>query len=94
MTGEALAAPQNNFWWIAVGIALVVIVCVIILLSLLLAFVKDIDRHVTAVETEVLGAASNIGTSPMLTQAADLIGELATELERHITLLTPEETGS
>jgi ABC-type uncharacterized transport system permease subunit len=87
----AFAGPHVTFWWIAIGIGLAVTVCVIILLSLLLAFVRDIDRHVTAVEAEIHGTVSHIGASPLLVQTADLIGELATEMERHVALLTPDE---
>lgn len=83
----ALAEEQVNFWWVLVGIGVVVIVCVVILLSLLTVLVRDIDHHVADVEVEVEGGAKNTSSSPLLGNAADLIGDLGRELGHHANLL-------
>lgn len=88
MNVSALAPAEIGFWWIVLEAAVVVILCVIVLLTLLQAFVHDIGRHVAAVETEIRGASEHISRVPLLSQAADHIGELGGELERHVALLT------
>lgn len=83
----ALAQQQVNFWWVLVGIGLVVVACVIVLLNFLTALVKDVDRYVARIEVEVKAGAKNTGNSPLLRDAADLIDEMGQELDRHASLL-------
>jgi hypothetical protein len=87
----ALAQEQVNFWWVLIGIAVVVIACVIALLSLLSALVKDISRHVADVEVEVVAGSANTSASPFLGGAADRIADLGVELSRHVDLLSARE---
>jgi hypothetical protein len=82
--------PDQNFWWMAMGMALVVIVCVIILLSLLGAFVADIEENVESVTIAVTDLAHNTNASPLLPEAARLIGELGAAVGRHVQLHDPE----
>lgn len=75
-------------WWITIGIALVVTLCVIVLLSLLTAFVRDIDRHVGVVAVALGHVAANTGTVPHLQETVRLIDALGTEVGAHISALS------
>jgi hypothetical protein len=81
----------NELWWISIGIGITVVLCVIVLLSLLTAFVNDIDHHVAVVVKEVNHVATNTRTSPDLHEAARLIGALGLELETHVEQLASAE---
>lgn len=78
------AVNSNNLLWsIMIGSGVVVVLCVVILLSLLSAFVRDIDRHVGAVGEELGHLASNTGTQPHLHTTAELVNTLETEVQAH-----------
>lgn len=79
----ALAPEHVAFWWITLGLGLVVIIAVIVLLSLLVSFVKDIDRNVREVWDTATRVAANTATTWMLQQAAARTEELAEEVQRH-----------
>lgn len=70
-------------WWIAIGVGVVVVLCVIVLLSLLSAFVGDIDRNVDTVARHILRVKDNTATSPHLHHTAALIEALGVELAAH-----------
>lgn len=75
-------------WWITIGIALVVTLCVVVLLSLLTAFVRDIDRNVGTVAATLGHVASNTGTVPHLQETVRLVDALGTEVGAHISALS------
>ncbi len=56
-----LASDHVTFWWITLGLGLVVAAAVVVLLQLLVTFVKDIDTAVgtTAEEAERLAAQTD-----------------------------------
>jgi hypothetical protein len=81
----------NALWWISIGIGITVVLCVVVLLSLLTAFVNDIDYHVQVVVKEVNHVATNTMTSQDLHEAARLIGALGAELETHVEHLASAE---
>lgn len=83
-SSEFVSTPDQQFWWIAIGMLLVVVLCVIVLLSLLSSFVGDIAEHVDSVTNEVVGLAHNTSASPLLADAARLIGDLGAEVERNV----------
>ena len=85
-----LAPLHRDFWWVSIGVGVVVTFCVAILLSLLLTYIHDIRRHVNTVLEHVENAAEHTSSSPELATAATLIGALADELESHATLLSNE----
>lgn len=72
-----------TLWWIAIGIGVVVALCVIVLLSLVSAFVSDIDRNVDVVARGLLHVSGNTGSSPALHDTAGLISALGDELAAH-----------
>jgi uncharacterized protein YoxC len=81
---DVVSAPDQQFWWIAIGMVIVVVLCVIVLLSLLSSFVADIGDNVDSVTNEVVGLAHNTSASPLLADAARLIGDLGVEVERNV----------
>lgn len=88
MTPELLASSGQDFWWISIGVTAVVVVCIVVLLSLLLAFVNDIRRHVGEVLSWVRVGSANTAATGELARAARLIGELGEELGQHVTVLS------
>lgn len=87
-----LTDPVTVFWWIAVGIGLVVTACVAVLLSLLRGLLVDVERNVTAVSSEVEGLAENIKSIVLLEGAASAIAEMGAELGHHVSILSSQET--
>jgi len=86
-TATRLDQSRIELWWAALGAGVVVIVCVVILLTLLSAFVADIDRRLGSAMTETHGAAAQVADSQLITEAAVLIRDLAVELERQAAVV-------
>jgi hypothetical protein len=81
-------APQHvTMWWVTIGMGFVVCLVVIVLLSLLLAFVNDIDHDVKNILNTAGGIAGNTNKIPALGQTAQLAGVLGEELGRHAAVL-------
>jgi hypothetical protein len=87
MTAHHLDAARVEIWWSALAAGLVVMACVVILLSLLTAFVQDIERHLRAASREARGIAEDIQDSDLIGESARLIYELGTELELQLAVL-------
>jgi predicted permease len=83
----ALAHEHITMWWVTVGMGLVVCLVVIVLLSLLWAFVQDIDKGVSNILDTAGGIAGNTSKIPALGQTAELAGVLRDELGRHAATL-------
>ncbi|MDP9389777.1 MAG: hypothetical protein M3Q48_18145 [Actinomycetota bacterium] len=82
-----LQSEHVTFWWITLGMGAVVIIAVIVLLSLLVSFVDDIDRNVGDVWDTATRLAANTATSWMLQQTAARTEEVGEEVQRHVELL-------
>src|SRR5437667_11386182 len=82
-------APEEiTWWWMAVGLGLVVVLVVIGVLTLLIRLVQDIDRGVEGV-VETLGqTARNTGTSFLIADAAGQADALLAEGLTHTLCLT------
>jgi len=87
MTARHLDEARLEIWWSALGAGLVVIACVVILLSLLYAFVRDIERHLQVASSEARGIAEAIHHSDLIGKSARLIHDLGTELELQVAVL-------
>lgn len=83
-----LSQQNLNFWWIALGMGVVVIGVVIVLLSLLVAYVKDIDARVADAWETATRLAANTATTWQLDQTAVATNDLRVEVQRHAALLT------
>ncbi len=82
-----LAKEHITMWWVTIGIGFVVVLVVIVLLSLLLTFVNDIDKSVKNILDTAGGIARNTHNIPALGQTAELAGVLRDELGRHAAVL-------
>ena len=89
----ALQSEHVTFWWITLGMGAVVIIAVIVLLSLLVSFVDDIDRNLTDVWDTATRLAANTATTWMLQQTAVRTEELGVEVRRHSELLAAKGGG-
>jgi len=84
---------QMTFWTIALGMGLVVEAAVIVLLSLLISLVADIDRNVEDVWSTAILVARNTATTWMLGQTAVATADLGTEVGLHAELLQSKVGG-
>jgi hypothetical protein len=87
MSVLALAHEHITMWYVTLGIGLVVSLVVVVLLTLLTAFINDIDRGVNSILETAGGIAGNTGKIPALGQTAELAGVLRDELGRHAAVL-------
>jgi len=78
---------QMSFWTIALGMGLVVEAAVIVLLSMLISLVGDIERNVDDVWSTAILVARNTATTWMLGQTAVATADLGSEVGRHVDLL-------
>ena len=78
---------QISFWTIALGMGLVVEAAVIVLLSMLISLVGDIERNVDDVWSTAILVARNTATTWMLGQTAVATADLANEVGQHAQLL-------
>ncbi|MGH9179795.1 MAG: hypothetical protein ACRD0N_14735 [Acidimicrobiales bacterium] len=83
----ALSSDQVTFWWITLGLGLVVNVVVAVLLMLLTSLVRDVDRAVAEVWDEAAGVATQTATTWMLATTASLATDLRDETRKHAELL-------
>ncbi len=83
----ALQSEHVTFWWITLGMGAVVVVAVIVLLSLLVSFVDDIDVNVKDAWDTATRLAANTATTWMLNQTVVRTEELGQEVQRHADLL-------
>jgi hypothetical protein len=83
-----LQEEHVTVWWTTLGLGLVVVIAVIVLLSLLVALVKDIDTNVREVWDTATRLAANTATTWMLQQTATRVEDLGREVDRHVELLS------
>ncbi|MGH9182672.1 MAG: hypothetical protein ACRDZ9_02465 [Acidimicrobiales bacterium] len=87
----ALQSEHETFWVITLGLGVVVAIAVVVLLSLLVAFVRDIDRNVLEAWETATRVARNTATTWMLQQTSVFSGSLRDEVRRHDELLSAAE---
>lgn len=83
----ALSPGEVTYWSVILLIGLVVIVAVVVLLSMLIAYVKRIDRHTTAIGgtlTEITANTADTKLIPTTGDGLDLV--LAEGLQHHLFL--------
>ena len=87
MHDAALSAHEHTLWLTANILGLVVIVAVAALLSLLIWFVKIIDRRVVQVRDTLKAAAANTADTVLIPQVAGGVeAVLAEGLQHHLFL--------
>ncbi len=86
----ALESDEKVFWYIALGIGLVVVVVVIALLTLLSRLVREIEVGVTSLWTVTKRLAQNTTGLYQLAGTASVLRALREEMIRHDKLLGGE----
>ncbi len=87
----AFAHENLSLWWVAIGMGFVVCLVVIVLLSLLIALVKDIDAYVKSLWNTATRLARNTATTWMLQQTGTATAALRDETARHAEALAAKE---
>jgi hypothetical protein len=83
----ALSSAEHTRWLVANILGLVVVVAVAALLSLLIYFVKVIDRRVVQVRDTLTAAAANTADTALIPQVADGVDAVLAEgLQHHLFL--------
>ena len=91
-TTLALAHDHVTFWWITLGLGAVVISAVILLLFLLELYVRDLDAGVQRAWDMAARVATQTATTWMLPKTVELVGELGTEVQRHVDFLVSQRS--
>jgi hypothetical protein len=87
MPDIAMSSAEHNDWLAANIVGLVVVVAVAALLTLLIYFVKVIDRRVVQVRDTLKAAAANTADTALIPQVADGVDlVLAEGLKHHLFL--------
>lgn len=90
----ALASEHLSMWSITLGLGAVVLSAVILLLTLLVQFVNDIDNNVMEAWETATRVAQNTATTWMLTQCTSLTADLRDEVRRHADMLAAAAGGA
>jgi hypothetical protein len=87
MHAVAMSSTEHNLWLTANILGLVVVVAVAALLSLLIYFVKVIDRRVVQVRDTLKAASANTADTVLIPQVADGVDAVLAEgLQHHLFL--------
>ncbi len=87
MQSVALSSTDHTYWLTANILGLVVVVAVAALLTLLIYFVKVIDRRVVEVRDTLKAAAANTADTALIPQVADGVDAVLAEgLQHHLFL--------
>lgn len=88
-------APEEiTFWWVAIGMAVVVVLVVIALLTFLVTSVRSIDRDVVAVRDTLRAIPENTTNAALIPITADRVDAVLAEGLQHHLFLTRVLTGS
>jgi hypothetical protein len=82
------APEQVAFWWVAVGMVVVVILVASALLQLLITLVKDINRWVVTINETLAATAENTGQSWRIGEVARSVDAILNEGLQHHLFLT------
>ena len=83
----ALTDTQENLWWGALALGLVVIHAVDALLTILVVLVRTIERRVTVIRQTLEAAEANTTDTALIAQTADEVeAVLAEGLQHHLFL--------
>jgi hypothetical protein len=87
MLPEDLSDAETTYWTVILVLGAVVIVAVVVLLSLLVAFVKRIDAGVGTIAGTLTGITENTADATLITTTGDgLELVLAEGLQHHLFL--------
>lgn len=81
---------HESYWFIALGLGLVVAVVAVVLLEVFLRQVHRIERGAGLIWTAGKQVARNTATTWLLPETSDRLDRLTTEAMQHVALLTPQ----
>lgn len=85
--GSSLTATQETLWWVAIILGFVVVLAVAALLTILVVFVRTIERRVTKVRDSLAAAKANTADTALIQETAEGVeAVLAEGLEHHLFL--------
>lgn len=90
-----MAPEEITAWWIAIVAGFVVVVVVAALLSLLIWFVRIIDRRVTEIRDTLSTITQNTSSTALIDQTGDAVDRVLAEgLQHHLFLgrVVPDRT--
>jgi hypothetical protein len=83
----AMSSSEHTWWVVTIILGFVVVIAVAALLSLLIYFVKIIDRRVVEVRETLKAASANTADTVLIPQVADGVeAVLAEGLQHHLFL--------
>ncbi|GAA3527766.1 hypothetical protein GCM10022222_08450 [Amycolatopsis ultiminotia] len=83
----ALTSTENGLWWGAIIAGFVVVLAVAALLTVLVVFVRTIDRRVVKVRDTLKAAAENTAQTELIGKTANGVDAVLAEgLEHHLFL--------
>lgn len=94
MEPAGLAPQDATFWWVALGMAVVVVLVVILLLTFLVQLVREIDTAVADIRDTLRDITVNTSNHTLITQTADRVDRVLDEGLTHHLFLTRKLTGS
>lgn len=80
---------DHGYWWLALGLGLVVAVVAVVLLEIFLRQVHRIERGAGLVWTAGKQVARNTATTWLLPELSQRLDVLTAEAGRHVELLSP-----
>jgi hypothetical protein len=87
MHALAMSSSEHTWWVVTIILGFVVVIAVAALLSLLIYFVKIIDRRVVEVRDTLKAASANTADTVLIPQVADGVeAVLAEGLQHHLFL--------
>lgn len=87
MTPAGYAAEEITFWWVSIGMGVVVTLVVILLLSFLVRLVKEIDSAVVAIKTTLSEISTNTSNTTLINDTAERVDAVLDEgLTHHLFL--------
>jgi hypothetical protein len=83
----ALTPTQEDLWWGAIVGGLVIVVAVALLLTILVALVRRIDKRVVMVRDSLRAAAANTADTALIGETAKRVDAVLAEgLQHHLFL--------
>jgi uncharacterized membrane protein YqhA len=87
MSDLALTSTDKGLWWGAIAAGFVVVLAVVGLLTVLVVYVKTIDRRVVQVRDTLKEAAANTGDTTLIAETAKRVDAVLAEgLQHHLFL--------
>lgn len=82
-----MADQEITAWWIAIIAGVVVVLAVVLLLSLLIKFVKTIDRRVADIRRTLEDVTANTANTALIPKTGDAVDRVLAEgLQHHLFL--------